>query len=240
MTGIFCAIDAPSLPEAEEIVRKIAGLGLGIKVGLELFVAEGPSCVDKLRVIAGDDTKVFLDLKLHDIPNTVAGAVKSAMQCRADFLTLHTSGGRDMMKRAAEAAAEGSAKTGIAAPRLLGVTVLTHMEENDLSDVGQKSPAQEQVLRLATLAEQSGLTGVVCSPLEIAALRAKLSPKTLLVVPGIRPQGSATGDQKRVMTPAEAAKLGADYLVIGRPITQADDPAAAAGDILKSLSQKAA
>jgi orotidine-5'-phosphate decarboxylase len=162
------------------------------------------------------------------------------MQCRADFLTLHTSGGRDMMKRAAEAAAEGSAKTGIAAPKLLGVTVLTHMDENDLSDVGQKSPAQEQVLRLATLAEQSGLAGVVCSPLEIAALRAKLSPKTLLAVPGIRPQGSATGDQKRVMTPAEAAKLGADYLVIGRPITQADDPAAAAGDILKSLSQKAA
>jgi orotidine-5'-phosphate decarboxylase len=114
------------------------------------------------------------------------------------------------------------------------------MDENDLSDVGQKSPAQEQVLRLATLAEQSGLAGVVCSPLEIAALRAKLSPKTLLAVPGIRPQGSATGDQKRVMTPAEAAKLGADYLVIGRPITQADDPAAAAGDILKSLSQKAA
>lgn len=240
MTGVFCAIDAASLDEAQSMVRKISGLPLGIKIGLELFVAEGPSCVDKLRAIAGDEMPVFLDLKLHDIPNTVAGAVRAAVQCRADFLTIHTSGGRAMMHHALDAARDMAAKTGVAAPKILGVTVLTHMDDSDLESVGQQKPAVAQVTRLARFAEDSGLQGIVCSPLEIAPLRKVLSKKTVLVVPGIRPAGSATGDQKRVMTPPEAAKAGADYLVIGRPITQAADPARAAQEILHSLASKAA
>jgi orotidine-5'-phosphate decarboxylase len=240
MTGIFCAIDAASLDEAQDIVKKISGLPLGIKAGLELFVSEGPASIDRLREWVGPDTPIFLDLKLHDIPNTVAGAVRAAVRCRADFLTIHASGGTDMMRRALDASLDEAEKTRLSAPKLLGVTVLTHMDESDLDAVGQLKPSAEQVTRLAKLAEVAGLAGVVCSPLEIAPLRKALSAKTLLVVPGIRPAGSAASDQKRVMTPAEAAKLGADYLVIGRPITQAADPALAAEEILQSLALKAA
>lgn len=240
MTGIFCAIDAATIEEAEAMVKKISGLPVGIKLGLELFTAEGPACVDKIREVAGADTKIFLDLKLHDIPNTVAGAVRAAVRCRADFLTIHTSGGAAMMRAARDAAVDASAKTGIAAPKLLGVTVLTHMDETDLDTVGQQKPAAAQVERLAKLAEASGLQGVVCSPLEIAQLRKTLGQNMLLVVPGIRPQGADAGDQKRTLTPLDAAKLGADYLVIGRPITQAANPKLAAQDILDSLKLKAA
>lgn len=240
MTGIFCAIDAPGLQEAKNLVEKISGTGVGLKIGLELFVAEGPSCVEVLRKIAGDNVPVFLDLKLHDIPNTVAGAVRAAVKCRADFLTIHTSGGKEMMRAAALAAKEEAKKEGVAAPKLLGVTVLTHMDESDLEDVGQHPQAAEQVMRLAKLAQSAGLQGVVCSPKEISALRKSLPSEMVLVVPGIRPEGSDKGDQKRVMTPVEAASLGADYLVIGRPITQAKDPAAAARDIVLSLEKKAA
>lgn len=240
MTGIFCAIDSATIVEAELMVKKIAGLPVGIKLGLELFTAEGPSCVDKIRKLAGQDAKIFLDLKLHDIPNTVAGAVRAAVRCRADYLTIHTSGGAAMMKAARDAAVDAAAKTGLVAPKILGVTVLTHMDENDLTAVGQQNPPAAQVERLAKLAEASGLQGVVCSPLEIAQLRNTLTKNMLLVVPGIRPAGAEADDQKRTLTPPEAAKLGADYLVIGRPITQAANPARAAQDILDTLNQKAA
>jgi len=235
MTGVFCAIDAADLSSALELVRLLRRMPVGIKIGLELFTAEGPGCIRALRQEAGPNAKIFLDLKLHDIPNTVAGAIRAAVLCQPDFITLHTSGGREMMRAAVAAASEAAQKAGLPVPKLLGVTVLTHLDDRDLGDVGQKAPAAEQVLRLAQLAAESGLQGVVCSPQEIAVLRKNLPADMLLVVPGIRPAGSASGDQKRIMTPMEAAKLGADYLVIGRPITQSQDPAEAAAQILQSL-----
>ena len=235
MTGVFCAIDAADLSSAVNMVRSLRNVPIGIKVGLELFTAEGPACVKALKAEAGDNAKIFLDLKLHDIPNTVAGAIRAAVLCQPDFITLHTSGGREMMRAAVAAAAEAATKAGLPVPKLLGVTVLTHLDEKDLADVGQQADSGAQVLRLAKLAEDSGLAGIVCSPQEIALLRANLAKSMLLVVPGIRPAGTAAGDQKRIMTPAEAATLGADYLVIGRPITQSNDPKAAAETILQSL-----
>jgi orotidine-5'-phosphate decarboxylase len=238
--GLFCAIDANSFEDAAALVKKLAGIGVGIKLGLEFFVAEGPQGVDKIRALAGANTEIFLDLKLHDIPNTVAGAVRAAMKCRPDFVTLHCAGGKDMMRAALTAASETAAKTNVPAPKLLGVTVLTHLDDLDLAAIGQGISIEEQVLRLAKLADASGLQGIVCSPQEIKRLRGALSRPLTLVVPGIRPEGAAPGDQKRVMTPAEAAKLGADYLVIGRPISQAADPAATAREILASIKRKAA
>jgi orotidine-5'-phosphate decarboxylase len=230
---LFCAIDANSFDGAASLVRRLDGVDVGIKLGLEFFVAEGPQGVDKIRALLRQGTEVFLDLKLHDIPNTVAGAVRAAAKCRPDFITVHTSGGSAMMQAAAEAAAQGGTK-------LLGVTVLTHLDAADLSAVGQGEAVAAQVGRLAKLAAAAGLSGVVCSPQEIALLRGSLPPAMQLVVPGIRPAGADKGDQKRTMTPPEAAALGADYLVIGRPITQAADPARAAAEILESMRPRAA
>jgi len=229
---VFCAIDANTLDDAVALVKRLSGTAIGIKLGLEFFVAEGPKGIEVIRKLA-PDAEIFLDLKLHDIPNTVAGAVKAALNCQPDFLTIHTSGGAEMMQAAVDAARDTST-------RILGVTVLTSLDEKNLESVGQGTDVAPQVLRLALLAEKSGLAGVVCSPKEIAMLRKALTAKTLLVVPGIRPAGAETGDQKRVMTPAEASGLGADYLVIGRPITQAADPGLAAREILASLAKQAA
>lgn len=240
LPGIFCAVDTPDLESACALVRQLAGSGVDIKLGLEFFVAEGPAGVDAVRKAAGANVKIFLDLKLHDIPNTVAGAVRSAVRCRADFLTLHAAGGSRMLAAAADAAAEAAIQTGIAAPTLLGVTVLTHMDDADLRETGIEAAPAQQVLRLAGLVQASGLGGAVCSPQEIAALRAACGADFCLAVPGIRPPASEAGDQKRIMTPQEAARLGADYLVIGRPITQAQDPARMARDIVASLRPLAA
>jgi orotidine-5'-phosphate decarboxylase len=237
---IFCAIDAPDLPSALDLTSKLKGTGVDLKLGLEFFIAEGPRGVDAVRAAAGDDVKIFLDLKLHDIPNTVAGAVRSALRCRADYLTLHASGGREMMRAAVLAAAEAQEKTGIAAPVLLGVTVLTHMDAQDLEGIGIQAAPADQVARLGALAKETGMGGAVCSPQEIARLRALCGAGFALVVPGIRPAGAAAGDQKRIMTPQEAAALSADALVIGRPITEAKDPARAAADIVQSLRASAA
>ncbi|TAL38918.1 MAG: orotidine-5'-phosphate decarboxylase [Alphaproteobacteria bacterium] len=237
---IFCAIDANNHDDALAMVNRLGGLPIGIKLGLEFFVAEGPRGVEKIRAATGGDKEIFLDLKLHDIPNTVAGAVRAAIRCRPDFITVHTSGGKDMMVAAVIAAKEASEKEGVATPKILGVTVLTHLDGMDLDSVGQGYSLEEQVKRLALLAESAGLQGLVCAPQEIRLLRQTLKQPMLLVVPGIRPDGSAAGDQKRTMTPAEAARLGADYLVIGRPITQAADPAQAAKNILNSIRLNAA
>lgn len=222
---IFCAIDTPELGPARALAQAVRG-AVNLKLGLEFFVANGPAGV---REVAGK-APLFLDLKLHDIPNTVAGAVRAAAALRPMLLTIHCGGGPAMMRAAAEAAA----KTGGDHPRmkLLGVTVLTSLDDGDLAAVGQRGSTTEQVRRLALLAKDCGLDGVVCSPLEVAMLREACGKGFLLVVPGIRLGGFATGDQKRVMGPRETLAAGADYLVIGRPITGAPDPAAAARAML--------
>ncbi len=236
---IFCAIDASTYDDAHTMVTKLAGVPIGIKLGLEFFAAEGPQGITKLRAACGDK-EIFLDLKLHDIPNTVAGAVRAAARCRPDFITVHTSGGKDMMIAAITAAQEAAEKEKVHAPKILGVTVLTHIDGMDLEAIGQGWSIEEQVKRLALLGQSAGIQGLVCAPQEIKVLRPALDKGMLLVVPGIRPAGAEKGDQKRTMTPADAAKYGADYLVIGRPITQASDPAQAAKDILNSLKLRAA
>jgi orotidine-5'-phosphate decarboxylase len=225
---IFCAIDTADLASAGALADAVRGL-VNLKLGLEFFIAHGPEAV---RAVAGD-APLFLDLKLHDIPNTVAGAVRAAAALAPMLLTVHCSGGAAMMRAAAEAAAQAP---GHRRMKLLGVTVLTSLDETDLAAVGQRGPAAAQAQRLALLARESGLDGVVCSPHEVTALRAACGPGFLLVVPGIRPSGAATGDQKRVMGPKAALTAGADYLVIGRPITQAPDPAAAARTMLAEIA----
>jgi orotidine-5'-phosphate decarboxylase len=222
---IFCAIDTPELARARGLAAGLRGAA-NIKLGLEFFAANGPAGV---REVAGK-TPLFLDLKLHDIPNTVAGAVRAVAPLKPLLLTLHSGGGPAMMREAAAAAA--ATAQGGRRMQLLGVSVLTSLDDNDLTAVGQRGPVGEQVVRLALLARDNGLDGVVCSPLEVAALRAACGPKFLLVVPGIRLLGGTSGDQKRVMGPREALAAGADYLVIGRPITGAPDPAAAARALL--------
>ena len=195
---------------------------------MELYYAAGNSLIEALR---SRGFNIFLDLKLHDIPNTVAGAVRSATQAGASLLTLHASGGPAMMAAAAEAASDPNA------PRLLAVTVLTSMDAAELAAVGVPSSPAEQVLRLAWLAKQAGIDGMVCSAEEVSALRDELGPAALLVVPGIRPAGSEVGDQKRVATPGSAIRAGASMLVVGRPITRAGDPAEAASAILREIAE---
>jgi len=222
---IIAALDVPDAEEALKLAEAIAPAVGAFKIGKELFVSAGPDIVKRVR---DTGASVFLDLKFHDIPNTVAKAVASAVRLDVQMLTVHTCGGTAMLKAAVKAAGDG--------PLVLGVTVLTSMDENDLADVGvQKSPA-DQVLHLAQLATRAGLKGLVCSPKEIAPLREVLPPEVQLVTPGIRPAGSDSDDQKRVMTPAEAISAGADWLVIGRPIYAAENPRQATEDILSSLS----
>jgi orotidine-5'-phosphate decarboxylase len=224
-TQIFVAVDTTDLATAAAQAAATDGVIPGIKLGLEFFAAHGP---DGVRSVTSGIRPLFLDLKLHDIPNTVAGAARAVTPLRPTLLTVHAGGGDAMLRAALDAAGEASAKAGFTRPRIIAVTVLTSLAEADLDVVGQRGPIAEQARRLAVLAESCGLDGVVCSPHEIAALRAECGDGFLLVVPGIRPAWAAAGDQKRVMTPAEATRLGADYLVIGRPITAADNPAAAA------------
>ncbi len=229
---ILVALDTPDLARAKALATALSGLVGGLKIGKEFFAAHGPQGV---REVAGSQA-LFLDLKFHDIPNTVAGALRAAVDLEPLIVNVHTSGGQAMMAAAAEAVRDAAAARGIQRPRLIGVTVLTSLDDADLDAIGQRGPAADQVLRLARLARDSGLDGVVCSPREIAGLRETLGPDFLLVVPGIRPDWAAKGDQKRVTTPIEALAAGADYLVIGRPITGAEDPAAAARRIAEELA----
>jgi len=229
---IFVALDTQDLGRAAALARALAGLVGGVKIGKEFFTAHGP---DGVRAVAGG-VPLFLDLKFHDIPNTVAGALRSAIHLRPAFVNVHASGGRAMLEAAVQAVAEGAEDAGVPRPQLLGVTVLTSLGEDDLGDVGQAGPLADQVLRLARLAQSCGLDGVVCSPREIAALKAACGPDFVLMVPGIRPAWAASGDQKRVMTPGEALAAGADYLVIGRPVTGAQDAAAAARRIAEEIA----
>jgi orotidine-5'-phosphate decarboxylase len=222
------ALDYPDAYEAMKLVDSLGQTCQWFKVGMELYYAAGNDIVRQLRDRGFD---VFLDLKLHDIPNTVAGAVRSATKAGVSLLTIHASGGSAMMTAAAEAAkAPGS-------PRLLAVTVLTSMDAAQLAGIGITASPAEHVLRLANLATQSGIDGFVCSAEEVRAVRAATGPDSLLVIPGIRPAGAAIGDQKRIATPAQAIAQGASMLVVGRPITQAADPGAVAEDILNEIAQ---
>jgi len=229
---ILAAIDTPDLQHAKELARRLGDSVGGIKLGLEFFNANGP---DGVRDVARDNDRLFLDLKFHDIPNTVAGAVRAAVRLRPMILNVHAAGGASMMRAAHEAAEDEAARLGTPRPLVIAVTVLTSLDETDLASIGQNGPVGDQVVRLARLARECGLDGVVCSPHEIAALREACGSAFALVVPGVRPAGAAKGDQKRVMTPSEALAAGADWLVIGRPITAAADPAAAARQILTDV-----
>ncbi|MEH6629655.1 MAG: orotidine-5'-phosphate decarboxylase [Halopseudomonas aestusnigri] len=228
---IFVAIDTPDINRATKLARLLSGEVGGIKIGKELFTAQGPNAV---RGAVGGEP-LFVDLKFHDIPNTVAGAIRSSLHMRPFMVNVHASGGKAMMQAAVDAARETSEDLGIPRPMVLAVTVLTSLDDNDLTEVGQNGPAADQVKRLALLAQESGIDGVVCSSKEIGILRETCGPNFKLVVPGIRPTWAAAGDQKRIMTPKDAVAAGADYLVIGRPITSADDPLAAARRIVEEL-----
>lgn len=220
------ALDFPSGAEALAMVDRLEGSCHWFKVGMELYYAAGNGLIETLR---GRGFEVFLDLKLHDIPNTVAGAVRTVTQTGASLLTIHAAGGAAMMAAAAEAARTPGA------PRLLAVTVLTSMDAAQLAGIGVGVPPAEQVLRLAALAWESGIDGMVCSAEEVASLRSALGSKTLLVTPGIRGADDAVGDQKRVATAGDAIARGASMLVVGRPITKAVDPGAAARGILDEI-----
>ncbi|MBI3503337.1 MAG: orotidine-5'-phosphate decarboxylase [Proteobacteria bacterium] len=226
---VFVAIDRMRAEEAAADLVRLGTDGFALKLGLEFFVANGP---DGVRKVAGT-RPLFLDLKLHDIPNTVAGGVRAAALCRPRFLTIHASGGRAMLASARDAARDAGADR----PLLLAITVLTSLDDADLDAVGQRGPSGDQALRLAMLAREAGVDGVVCSPHEIARLRKAVGPDFKLIVPGIRPEWAAAGDQKRIMTPREAVDLGADHLVIGRPITQATDPKAALARVLAEIAR---
>ena len=234
--SLYCALDVRDRPTVERLAGLLAPAVGGLKLGLEYFCAHGPEGIGAVRA-AG--RPLFLDLKLHDIPNTVAGAVRSVVALEPRYLTIHTAGGLAMMRAAREAAEDEAARQHIAPPRLLGVTVLTSLDEAELARQGISGTAHDQVLRLAGLAHEAGLAGVIASPREIAALRAQHGAGFDIVVPGIRPASgdrSGKGDQARVATPADAARAGATALVVGRPITQAPDPLAAALAIAREIA----
>lgn len=223
---IIVALDEPTWADAERIVNQLGSRADFYKVGLQLFTSAGPAAVEKVKA---SGAKVFLDLKLHDIPNTVASAVKSAVALGVDLCTIHLSGGPEMCAAAVEAA--GDRLT------VLGVTVLTSSNDETLRAVGIDTPVAKQVSRLARMGFDEGLRGFVASPLEVAMLREELGPEPVLVIPGVRPAGADVGDQKRIATPADVVRAGATHLVIGRPITRAENPAEAYDKIVEEISQ---
>jgi orotidine-5'-phosphate decarboxylase len=225
---VFVALDTPDLSRALEIAAAVKPYAGGLKIGLEFLTAQGPGGI---RKIVETGMPVFADTKFHDIPNTVAAASREIAKFGVAVFNIHASGGEAMMKAAVEGASHSNPR-----PKIIGVTVLTSMGDDDLAPIGQQSPLADQVVRLAKLAKASGLDGVVCSPREIAPVRKACGPEFLIVTPGVRPAGSGLGDQRRVMTPAEAVRAGANILVIGRPITAAPDPAAAARAIANEIA----
>lgn len=230
---IIAALDVPDAEQAIKLAETIAPAVGAFKIGKELFVSAGPDIVKRVR---DTGASVFLDLKFHDIPNTVAKAVASAARLDVQMLTVHTCGGSTMLKGALEGATKAAEETGNEPPLVLGVTVLTSMDDSDLNQVNINKTPEKQVIHLAKMATEAGLKGLVCSPKEITALREVLPTEVQLVTPGIRPAGSDSGDQKRVMSPAEAVQAGADWLVIGRPIYAAVNPREAAETVFKSLA----
>jgi orotidine-5'-phosphate decarboxylase len=230
MNRILVALDVESAHKATALADALRGTVGGVKIGKQLFTAEGPAVV---RALAERGDRVFLDLKFHDIPNTVAGAVAAAVTTGAWMVNVHASGGRKMMQAAADAAGNAATRLGRERPLVIGVTVLTSLDQEQLRETGVTAPLLDHVVHLAALAQQSGLDGVVASPHEIVAIRRACGPDFLIVTPGIRPRRTppASDDQARTMGPAEAIEAGASYLVVGRPITEAPDPRTAAQDI---------
>ena len=221
MDKIYVALDTVSLEEAKNLASLLKGKVGGVKLGKEFFTAHGPQGV---KVISREGLPIFLDLKFHDIPNTVEAAVKASMSLNLSMLNVHVSGGLEMMRAAKRAAIEETKRLKITCPLILGVTVLTSLDNKDLEEVGVGNEPSQQVELLTKLALEAGLDGVVCSPAEVRSIRKLAGNKFVLVTPGVRPDWAVKGDQKRVTGPREAIKAGASFLVIGRPITSADDP----------------
>ena len=230
---VLVALDVPTEDAAMGLARDLAPTVGGFKIGSQLFTSAGPEIVRRIRGLGG---AVFLDLKFHDIPNTVAKAVEAGVRLDVQMLTVHTSGGLEMLRAAEESAQESAQKAGRTPPLVLGVTVLTSMDVRSLSAIGCEANVGKQVERLANLAVRAGLRGLVCSPLEITALRQLLPEDVKLVTPGIRTGSEPGDDQKRTLAPREAVAAGADWLVIGRPIYAAQNPRRAAEEILASLA----
>lgn len=238
---LIVALDVGGEAAALRMVELLAGTAGFFKIGLELFTLAGPAVVGRVRAVAGPDTGIFLDLKFHDIPNTVGRAVASAVELGVELLTVHLGGGAAMLAAAVRgAAAPGGGDGGRRSPRVLGVSVLTSSTEETLRETGvEHGSVADQVLRLARLGVTAGVGGLVASPLEIAPLRQAFGPGLRLVIPGVRPAWASVGlgdDQRRVLSPREALAAGADHLVIGRPITGAVDPRTAAGRVLEELA----
>lgn len=230
---IYCAIDVADFDRARTLSSTLTPLGCGLKLGMEFYNQFGPDGVKRIKD-ACPDASIFLDLKFHDIPNTVAGAVRAVSTLGVDFINVHAIGGSEMMRAARDALLHNNtSKTHH--PKILAVTVLTSSNQDTLNETGIGGTPETQVVRLAELTHAAGLAGVVCSAHEIKLLRSKLPENFVLMVPGIRPAGSDVGDQKRIMTPKDALDLGATHLVIGRPITGAENPASAFEDIIRSL-----
>lgn len=227
---LIVALDVPSHTAIPGIVHSLPAGIRWYKVGLELFTADGAEAV---RFLKENKKNIFLDLKFHDIPRTVARAVQAAARQGANMLTVHATGGSDMLR----AAAESAAALGDAAPLLLAVTTLTSLSQEDIEEIGITRPLKQQTLAMGQLAVNAGINGLVCSPLEAAEFRAALGPDTILVTPGVRLEGSDVGDQKRVATPEAAVESGANFLVVGRPILGAPDPAAAAKEFLFRMAR---
>jgi orotidine-5'-phosphate decarboxylase len=230
---IIAALDVATAEQALKLAEEIAPAVGAFKIGCELFTAAGPDIVKKIRALGAS---VFLDLKFHDIPNTVAKAVASAVRLDVQMLSIHTSGGLEMMRSAEKSAQDAAKQLNLSAPLVLGVTVLTSSNNETLAEIGCEADTEKQVIRLAQLAVKSGLRGLVCSPMEIIALRKILPVHIQLVTPGIRTGAEKADDQKRTLTPREAISAGANWLVIGRPIYAAENPRAAAEKILEFIS----
>jgi orotidine-5'-phosphate decarboxylase len=230
---LIVALDVDTASAARELVARLRHIVGMFKIGMQLFTAAGPAIV---REIISDGNDIFLDLKYHDIPNTVAAAGVEAARLGVSIFNVHASGGREMMSRTANAVAEVAEKENLKHPRVIAVTVLTSADAAVLSEINVAATPADQVLRMAELAAESGLDGVVASPLEAHQIRNRVSSGSFLIVtPGVRPAGAAAGDQRRVTTPAAAIRAGADYLVVGRPIIAASDPVAAATQIAREI-----
>lgn len=233
---LIVALDVDTLPQVQGLVETLGDDVQFYKVGMQLFYGQGEAVVKTLKE---QNKQIFLDLKLHDIPNTVAKATEQLIHLGANLMTYHACGGPSMLKAAAQAATETATKLGIPRPKLLAVTVLTSMSDEEWQILGNQSKISEQVLRLAKMAQEAGMDGVVASPQEAEAIRRLCGPDFLIVTPGIRPAGAAVQDQSRIATPAKAIKAGASYLVVGRPITQAPDCRQAARNILAEMREQA-